>query len=38
MGSHVVNVEGRLIKKRIKNGKIISEEVHSNHEGHDHRG
>ncbi|CAD8177444.1 unnamed protein product [Paramecium pentaurelia] len=38
MGSHVVNVEGRLIKKRIKNGQIISEEVHSNHEGHDHHG
>lgn len=31
MGTHFMNVEGKLIKKRIVNGKVISEEVHTNH-------
>jgi hypothetical protein len=35
MGTHTLNIEGKLIKKRIVDGKIISEEVHSNEE-HDH--
>jgi hypothetical protein len=28
MGTHIVNIGGHLLKKRIKNGKVISEEVH----------
>ena len=28
MGTHIVNIGGHLLKKRIRNGKVISEEVH----------
>lgn len=27
MGTHIVNVGGQLLKKRIQNGEVVSEEV-----------
>ena len=27
MGTHIVNVEGKLLKRRIRDGKVLSEEV-----------
>jgi hypothetical protein len=29
MGTHIVNVGGQLFKKRIREGRVLSEEVHT---------
>ena len=44
MGTHIVNVEGKLLKRRIKDKQVLSEEViflikyqfHSNDDHHGH--
>ncbi|KAM3127184.1 hypothetical protein pb186bvf_020703 [Paramecium bursaria] len=36
MGTHIVNVEGKLLKRRIKDKQVLSEEFHSNDDHHGH--